>query len=289
MNGVILVNKCENYTSRDVVNVISKTLHIKRVGHTGTLDPMATGVLAVCVGEATKLVEILMCNDKEYVAEITLGIDTDTLDTTGHVLNKIDTHLSALEIDSVLEQMVGCYMQEVPKYSAVKVNGKKLYEYAREEIDVKLPSHEVSIFSLYRISEVTYENGLTKFKIKTEVSKGTYIRSLIRDIAIKLGTVGVMSSLVRTRQGSFTIDACNTLSEITSGNYKMYSIAEMLDFEYTVIVDEILESMIKNGRVLENRYDSNFVVFKNKKGNVLAIYKEKEDGMLHVFKMFHEE
>ena len=136
MNGIILINKEKDYTSRDVVNIISKELHTKKVGHTGTLDPLATGVLAVCVGEATKIAELLTSTYKEYIAEVTLGIKTDTLDITGNILEKRDINLNKIELEKVLKNMTKTYMQEVPIYSAVKVNGRKLYSYARNNEEV---------------------------------------------------------------------------------------------------------------------------------------------------------
>ncbi len=289
MNGVILIDKPENYTSRDIVNIVSKEIGTKKVGHTGTLDPMATGVLAICIGEGTKLVETLMCDEKIYEAEITLGLDTDTLDSTGNILRKENVIISKKEIEKCLKNMIGTYNQEVPVYSAVKVNGKKLYEYARNGEEVVLPKHKVTIFSLELISDINYVNGGTVFKIRTHVSKGTYIRSLIKDIASNLNTIGTMSSLRRIKQGNFSLKECISLEELKLGNYKILSIEEILKNEYIVEVDEYVENMIKNGRKLENRYNKNQVVFKNKLGKVLAIYKtdEKDLSKLKVFKMFH--
>ena len=287
MNGVVLIDKPVGYTSRDVVNIVSKSVGTKKAGHTGTLDPMATGVLAICVGEGTKLVETLMCDDKVYEAEVTLGLDTDTLDTTGTILREEDVYVSKDKIEEVLKNMVGTYEQEVPKYSAIKVNGKKLYEYARNGEEVVLPKHEVTIHSLELISDVIYNDNKTIFKIITHVSKGTYIRSLVRDIALSLGTIGVMSSLRRTKQGKFLLEECVTLDDFKCGNYKLLSIEEILKDEFTVEVDDFLAKMISNGRILENRYDMEQVVFKNKDGKILAIYKVRDDkNKLYVFKMF---
>lgn len=288
MNGVILVDKKDGYTSRDIVNIVSKNVGTKKVGHTGTLDPMATGILAICVGEATKLVESLMCDDKVYEAEITLGIETDTLDSTGTILKKENVEVSKEQVLSTLKMLEGTYAQEVPKYSAVKVNGKKLYEYARNNEDVVLPKHKVTIYSLELVSDIKYIDGYSAFSVIAHVSKGTYIRSLIRDIAYKLNTVGVMSSLRRTRQGHFNIDDCNSLEDIESGNFNLLSIEEILQDEFSVTVDSYVKNMILNGRVLENRYDKEQVVFKNEEGRVLAIYRIKDDASkLYVWKMFH--
>ena len=136
MNGILIINKDLGYTSRDVVNIISKTFQTKKVGHTGTLDPEASGVLVVCIGKALKVWEMLTNHDKEYIAGITLGIETDTLDMTGKVVSTEDVFLEDKDIYEAVNSFKGSYLQEVPKYSAVKVNGKKLYEYARENIEV---------------------------------------------------------------------------------------------------------------------------------------------------------
>ena len=145
MNGILVVNKPAGYTSRDVVNLLNKTFETKKIGHTGTLDPLATGVLVVCLGKYTKLVDKITCYDKEYIATCILGIETDTLDNTGKILNTMQTHITKNQIETTLNKFIGSYEQEVPKYSAIKINGKKLYEYARENIEVKLPKRNVII------------------------------------------------------------------------------------------------------------------------------------------------
>ena len=179
MNGIIIIDKEKNITSRDVVNKVSKILGTKKIGHTGTLDPLATGVLVLCVGRATKLVDLITGYDKEYIAEVCLGTLTDTLDVTGNVLKEKVTKISKKEIENVLNSFMPGYEQEVPIYSAVKINGKKLYEYARNNEDVILPKRYIKINSIKLISDIVYENDKTYFSFITNVSKGTYIRSLI--------------------------------------------------------------------------------------------------------------
>ena len=148
MDGILIINKKENMTSRDVVNIVSKKLHTKKVGHTGTLDPMAKGVLVVAVNKALKLVDDITSLKKEYIAEVTLGIKTDTLDITGNILEKHDvTSIDKEKLETTLKSFIGEYDMEVPIYSAVKVNGKKLYEYAREGISIHLPKRMDSIYS----------------------------------------------------------------------------------------------------------------------------------------------
>lgn len=273
MDGIIVIDKEKNYTSRDVVNIASKVLNTKKVGHTGTLDPIATGVLVLVVGKATKLVDYLTSTSKEYIASVCLGIETDTLDNTGNVLKEEFVNISAFEIDKVLFNMIGTYNQEVPKYAAVKVNGKKLYEYARNDETVVLPKRNVKIETLERISDIKLVDGKLYFDIKTNVSKGTYIRSLIRDIANNLDTIGIMTDLRRTKQGIFTLDDINSISHLKSGNIKVIPIKEVLKDIDTVIVNDDMIKKIKNGSLLENIYHKPSILFKSKEGEILSIYK----------------
>ena len=280
MNGLLIVNKPSGYTSRDIVNIVSKKLHTKKIGHTGTLDPMATGVLVLCIGEATKLVELITDTYKEYVAEVTLGILTDTLDSEGNIIKEEDVSFTKEEITEAINSMKGKYIQEVPIYSAIKVNGKKLYEYAREGISVTLPKREVDIKEIELISFVK-DN---KFKIRTLVSKGTYIRSLVADIAAKLNTIGIMSSLDRTRQGRFDISDSYTLEDIENDNYKIISIEDALKDLYSVDMDDEMYHKVSNGVKLENTYNKDIIAFKYN-GSIVAIYKNV-DGILRIYKMF---
>ena len=288
MNGVIAINKEKGYTSRDVVNIVGKVYHTKKVGHTGTLDPMATGVLVVCVGKATKLVSLLTATEKEYVADVLLGVETDSLDTDGNVLREENVDCDQTRIDQVLKSMKKTYLQEVPKYSAVKVKGKKLYEYARSNQEVKLPKKEVTIYDLERISDVFYENGKIRFQIRCKVSKGTYIRSLIRDIAHELGTIGVMSGLCRTKQGEFELKDCVSLEQLKE-QPTIQSIAHVLSIYPQKVVDGKEEEMILNGRKLSNRYNEKTIVFLNKDHRVLGIYQfDEEEQMMVPWKMILE-
>lgn len=284
MDGIILVNKEKNYTSRDVVNIISGILKTKKVGHTGTLDPLATGVLVICINKATKLVELLTQDEKEYIAEVTLGTKTDTLDITGQVLEDKTVIKSEEEIKEALNEMIGTYDQEVPIYSAIKVNGRKLYEYAREKEEVILPKKQVTIKKLELIDKVRYDNNKTIFKIKCLVSKGTYIRSLVRDIATKLDTIGVMSSLTRTKQGIFKIEDCYSIEDIKLGNYKITDIKESLNNYYQVEVDDDLYKKVINGQIIPNTYKEEYVLFL-KNNQPVCLYKENKDN-LKLYKMF---
>ena len=277
INGILLVNKPKGITSRDVVNEVQKILNTK-AGHTGTLDPMAEGVLVLCLGKATKLTEIITSTIKEYEAEVTIGIETDTLDTEGTITKKDNTKIDKEQIIKILKEFEKTYNQEVPKYSAVKVNGKKLYEYARKNEEVILPKKEITI---YKQNLLNYDEN--KFTFNTLVSKGTYIRSLIRDMCYSLNTVGTMSKLIRTKQGKFKIEDTYTLEDIKNNKYEIIKIKDALDLE-TVKVDNNLKQKIINGQKLDLDYDK--VLFVDNEDNCLAIYK-KENNELKVWKMLY--
>ena len=278
-SGVIVVNKEKDMTSFDVVNEISHLFGIKKVGHTGTLDPMAEGILIICIGKATKIVELLTAKDKEYVAGVKLGIKTDSYDITGNILDTKEVK-DIENLEEVILSYKKTYLQEVPIYSAVKVDGKKLYEYARNNKEVELPKKEVTIKEIELL-----EKDKDTFIIKTLVSKGTYIRSLINDIGNSLNTYATMTSLNRTKQGKVTINDSYKLNDIKSNNYKYYKIEEVL--EYPIIrVDEDLEFKIKNGVKIKNTFEiENKVLFINENNKLLGIY-EKNNEELKVWKNF---
>lgn len=282
MNGILVLYKEKGYTSRDLVNIVSKDLRTKKVGHTGTLDPMATGVMVLCVGEGLKLVELLTNHDKEYIAKIKLGIETDTLDITGNVLRQDDLpSFSKNEVETVLKKFVGKIKQEVPKYSAIKVNGKKLYEYARNDISVELPVREIEIYDLKLVSDVK-DN---EFYIKCHVSKGTYIRSLVRDIGISLGTVATMVELERTRLGQFGLENTYTLEDIQYGEFDLISIVDALDLP-RVVVDKEVEKKIRNGQVLKKFFGEEMVMILNENEELIAIYQVKDQEHVKPYRMF---
>ena len=281
MNGIIIVDKPPGLTSRDVVNVVSKKFNTKKVGHTGTLDPLATGVLVIAVNKATKLVDMLVSTDKEYIAECIFGISTDTLDSEGNILSVEDAMISESDIIDTLNSFKGTYIQEVPIYSAVKVNGRKLYEYARENIDIKLPSREVNIYDIMLLEKPTYKDNYTKIIFKVKVSKGTYIRSLIRDIAKKLNTVGIMTNLRRVSQGKFKIEETVKLDNLTPE--KVIPIKNVLDIKCIELTDDIYKKVV-NGAKIKNIYNMPRVLF-TKDNREIAIYKETEQGYMKIDKM----
>ena len=269
-NGLLVINKEKGYTSRDVVNIIGKFFGTKKVGHTGTLDPLATGVLVLCLNRYTKLNEILTSDEKEYIAEVTLGIRTDTLDIDGNILEKKECYVDKNDLEKVLKKFKKSYDQEVPIYSALKVNGKKLYEYARNNEKVVLPKKNVTI---KKIELLSFEKN--KFTFKCLVSKGTYIRSLIRDILNDLNVIGTMSNLIRIKQGVFDIKDAYSLEDVKNGNYELLKISDVLDIS-KIKVDNILKFKILNGVRLKGNYP-NRILFLDEDGRELAIYKKDKD------------
>lgn len=212
MNGILIVNKEKRWTSNDVVQKV-KRITGEKVGHTGTLDPLATGVLPLLIGKGTLLSKYLVNHDKTYIAKVKLGIKTDTADLEGEVIKKEtieDNFFEEKKIKEVLNSFVGKQKQTPPIYSAIKIKGKKLYEYARSGQNVDIPQRDIEI---YEIELINFHKETQEIEFKVSCSKGTYIRSLCEDIAKKLGTIGTMSSLKRTRVGEFKIEDAITISE----------------------------------------------------------------------------
>lgn len=273
MDGIILINKPAGMTSHDVVNKIRKILHTKKVGHCGTLDPDATGVLVVCINKATKVLQFLTSESKEYIATLSLGTSTDSYDASGNVLEtkeyqKIDDE----KIIACLKSFVGRQEQKPPLYSAIKVNGKKLYEYARRGETVEVPTRDVTIDYL---DVLEIKENLIKFKVGC--SKGTYIRSLCFDMAAKLGYPGHMRDLIRTKSGKFVLDDCFTLEQIESGEFDCLSLETALsEFKQLVVEDE---NIVYHGKKIKSDL-SEQVVIVNKDKKVLAMYGPDGNGYL---------
>ena len=213
MDGIILINKQKNCTSHDVVNKI-KHMFNEKVGHTGTLDPNATGLLPILIGQGTKLSYYLINNDKEYEVTLQLGIKTDTADGEGKVVEEQNVDKAILEesnVETILKSFIGKQLQTPPMYSAIKLNGKKLYEYARKNIQVDVKPREIEV---YDISRTSVDRAKFQIQFTVKCSKGTYIRSLCEDIAKKMGTIGYMKELNRTKVGIFDIENSITIEEL---------------------------------------------------------------------------
>lgn len=230
MEGIIVIDKPKGITSFDVIRVLRRTLRERRIGHTGTLDPLATGILVICVGRATKLAQDIEGYEKEYIADFELGYKTDTYDIEGKVLDTVsDINVSREELVEALSKYKGDIKQVPPMYSAIKVDGKKLYELAREGIEIERKSRDVTISSLELLD---YSNK--KVKIDCEVSKGTYIRSLIYDIGEDLKTFATMTDLRRTRVGEETLDRSYTLETIEQ-------MVENKEFSFLISVEDYFQ------------------------------------------------
>ena len=209
MNGIILIDKPRDWTSHDVVGKLRGILGERRIGHSGTLDPMATGLLTVFVGRATRAVEFAEADSKEYIAGLRLGVSTDTQDITGNILRQSDTVPDKVGLERVLDSFTGDISQIPPMYSAIKVGGKKLYELARRGVEVERKPRPVTIYEL----ELT-ENGGGEYGLRVVCSAGTYVRTLCHDIGERLGCGAVMSSLRRTRAGEYDISQAVTIEEL---------------------------------------------------------------------------
>lgn len=255
LNGIIVINKPKNYTSHDVVAKVKKLLNIKKVGHTGTLDPNATGVLPLLLNSGTKLSKYLIEHDKEYEVTLKLGIRTDTLDGEGKVLEKKEVDRKMLEntkqIEKVLNSFTGKQTQVPPMYSAIKVKGKKLYEYARRGENVEVQPRQIEIYNI-ELQKVDIKKQEIEFKV--QCSKGTYIRTLCEDIAIKLGTIGYMKELNRTKVGKFGLEEAITIEKleeyIENKKYEdlnIITMEELLKEKEKIVLNEKSLEMFLNG------------------------------------------
>lgn len=276
MDGIVLIDKEKGITSRDAVNIVCKKLNTKKVGHTGTLDPIATGLMILCIGEGTKLVELLTGEDKDYIAKVKLGIKTDTYDITGKILEEKKGFLLTKEkLLETLNTFLGEYEQTVPIYSSIKVNGKKLYEYARSNISVELPSHLVKIG---KIELLAFNSD--SFTFQVSVSSGTYIRSLINDIGNRLGIPMTMEELKRTRVGSFYLEDASDID-----NLKIIPIMDALNIKKIEVDDETLLKKIQNGAKIKNNYSEDLIMF-TKNSRVLAIYQKINNDLMKSYRIF---
>lgn len=254
MDGIINVYKEKGFTSHDVVAKLRGILHIKKIGHTGTLDPDAVGVLPVCIGKGTKLCDMITDTDKTYEAVMLLGISTDTQDISGNVLSKKDVAVDEKTLIETVDSFVGEYKQIPPMYSAIKVNGRKLYQLAREGIEIERSPRDVYIRSIH-INDMNLQDGEPSVTMTVSCSKGTYIRTLCHDIGEKLGCGACMKSLSRTRVGRFYIDDSYTINQIAALNLKgeLSSIVAPVDsmFDYPRIqINKEYDKMLYNGNLL---------------------------------------
>nr|WP_276938253.1 tRNA pseudouridine(55) synthase TruB [Helcococcus sueciensis] len=247
--GILVINKSENMTSHDVVAILRKKLNMKRIGHTGTLDPMATGVIPICIGNSTRISEYIMNQGKSYIATLKFGESTTTYDSEGEITNISDNvSFTSDEINKVLKTFLGDISQTPPIYSAIKVNGKKLYEYARDNEKIEIKSRKVTVYDI-KLLEIKNEFA----KIYINCSKGTYIRSIIHDLGIKLNSYAHMTELIRTRVGHFDLENSIDISKIDSYSLEdlensLISINDALYNFESIEVTKIIRDRLVNGQ-----------------------------------------
>lgn len=278
MDGVLLLNKPVGMTSHDCVAKMRKLARTKKVGHTGTLDPDVSGVLPLCIGRATKIVEYLTAASKTYEAEVTLGFSTTTEDSSGEVVEEayVDREITAEEVLNIFSDMTGHIEQIPPMYSAIKINGKKLYEYARAGIEIERPVRMITIHELTLLSDVSQKDGKVKFRFRVTCSKGTYVRTLAVMIGEKLGFPAHMSHLVRTKSGDFSLEQCVTFQDVEQlvENDQLIEalipIGEALKYLPKFIIHDNLAEKVKNGAVLELPQQFQYL----NSGEPLIIYDE---------------
>lgn len=264
MDGILIINKEKKYTSNDVVKKTKKILNCNKVGHTGTLDPNATGVLPLLLGNATKISKYIINHDKEYKATLKLGIKTTTADEEGEILEKVNVKLECLDeekINSVLKSFMGDYIQIPPMYSAIKIKGKKLYEYARNGEQVEVQPRKVYIYDIYSL-KIDKNNKEIEFYVKC--SKGTYIRTLCEDIANKLNSVGYMKELNRISVGEFNIKDSITIDELEKNKLNIITIEKFL-IKYPKII-------IENDNELNRYLNGVKIKLENKEDGICRVY-----------------
>ena len=268
MNNVLYINKPAGMSSFDVCFKLRKVLNTKKIGHTGTLDPNATGVMVILYENATKANQFLVSDTKQYKTRVLFGIETDTLDIDGNVIDRQNFVMPNIDdINNVLNSFLGSSKQTVPLTSAKKVNGKKLYEYQYKGIEVELPIIDINIFDI-TLNDI-YIDG---FSFTCTVSSGTYIRSLVRDILKKLNIIGTVSELQRLKVDNIDINKCDDFSDVLNGNYNSHSLMEILSSRYkTYEVNNDID--IKNGKRIKIDSNEEFILL-TYKNEALAMYKK---------------
>lgn len=283
-NGIIIIDKPQGWTSMDVCAKIRGMLHEKRVGHSGTLDPLATGVLPVFVGRATRAVEFAESSQKEYVAGLRLGLVTNTQDVTGEVLDSSPVHVNRTDLEALLPRFTGPIQQIPPMYSAIKIGGKKLYELARKGKEIARPPRSVTIYDL----ELLEQTGDTDYLLRCVCSKGTYLRTLCHDLGQALGCGGTLYSLRRTRAAGFTLDGAVTLEDLQAkGEVLLLPVDQFFaDHSACVLSVPAQEARVRNGGavVLPDLADGVYRVY-GETGEFLCLSQAK-DGTLTSLKNF---
>ena len=286
LNGFLVIDKDKGMTSADVVYHLRKVLHIKKMGHAGTLDPDVTGVLPIAIGQATKLIELMHKENKKYVGQGILGFATDSYDISGTKIEskKITTKIKGHQVQKAMQEFVGNIEQVPPIYSAVRVKGKHLYEYARAGIKVERPKRQVEIFSYDLVNEPVFDkvNGQELFDFEIECSKGTYVRSLVNDLGTKLGVPAVMKNLRRTSSSGFDIDQAVSLTEITENPNMVNEMLQPIDSFFSNYAHEDIDTnlwgKVKNGATISLKTNAKKVALRYN-NRVKAIYQK--DGTMY--------
>ena len=275
VNGIINIYKEAGFTSHDVVAKLRGIVKQRKIGHTGTLDPDATGVLPVCFGNATKLCDMLTDKSKEYEACLILGVTTDTQDMSGEILTRQTVTCSEEDAKQAVLSFIGGYEQIPPMYSAIKVNGKKLYELARNGIEIERKPRRVEIPNIKIV-----ECNLPEIRFVVSCSKGTYIRQLGQDIAHKLNTCGHLISLRRTRIGNFDVGQASKVKEVKEED--LISVTKALSHMVVVRVEQSLETDIKNGKKVKLSVNEEIVFVINENEDPIAILEKVEENIYRV-------
>ncbi len=275
INGIILVNKPKGWTSQDVLSKLKRHFHVDKIGHAGTLDPLATGLLVVLLGSSTKLSEYLLCDEKEYECEIMIGKATDTEDITGTILE--EKKVERIEnIDEILKNLIGILEQEPPMYSSVRYQGRKLYELARDGIIVERQKRTIEVRDINRINDLVYSNDCCKFKFNSKVSKGTYIRTLCVEIGLRTGYPALMNELKRIKSGKFHLVNAYELSDVLENKYELLSNYEAIsDKDNIVEINDFIYNRVLHG--MKIRVDSNqeFIYLVHNK-ELVGIYEKDQ-------------
>ena len=284
MNGIVNIYKSPGMTSHDVVYKVRRISGIKKVGHTGTLDPDAEGVLPICLGKATKASDMMTFSDKRYTAILKLGVVTDTQDSSGEIIEQKEVNVSENVIRKAVEEFAGEIMQIPPMYSAIKVNGKKLYELARAGVEIERKPRKITV---YEINILNINNDKVELDIKC--SKGTYIRTLCHDIGSKLGCGGCMEKLIRTQTSIFTVDRAVTLEELEKQGITKFllPVDDMFDYDKLYVYGEDERKTVNGNSVkLDGIKEDKFYKVYGSDGRFLCISKGL-NGNLTLVKSFY--
>jgi tRNA pseudouridine55 synthase len=285
-SGIILINKEKGISSFQEIQRVRRKLNIKKIGHAGTLDPLATGLLVVLINSATKLSDYLLNLDKEYLVEVIVGIGTNSYDLDGEIISKKEVK-EELNIDDTLKSFLGEYMQEAPIFSAISQDGEKLYKKARRGEDVELPQRLVEIKSIERVGDVIYQDNKAIFSFLTTVSKGTYIRSLVNDLGKKLNYPATVRNLCRTKISGFDLKDAYKVEDLDCDNLRIISNSDALkDYkQYNLATDEY--DIVKHGRKINLKLEDEIVVLKYN-NQLVGIY-EKDNGLYKARRIWDNE